>query len=363
MAKKSFKRYFSYFFKPQMFAVDVNNSDLKIFQVECGNDKDVVRGWSKKVLAPGVVVDFEIQKIDEFVAVLKDALSEISSKKIKGRSVVVSVPEDKVFLQVIKLPLMKEKEVREAIHWELESHIPISIDEVYFDWQIVGRNAKDMDILVAATPQKVVDSLITAFEMAGLTVSVLEADSVATRRSVLDKDEKEPVLVVDVGIDGTAYFVYDKGYPVFSSSSSISGKLFTDVVSKEFGIELNKAENYKTKVGLGSNKQEREEALKIYKPILSNFIQEMSKTISFFENNLTTDDRKIGKVIMVGGGSNLKGLISYAAIHLKKDVVQGNPWKNVRFNKQIPSISRSEAQSYITAIGLALRGCKNEYFD
>lgn len=346
-----------------MFAVDVNNSDLKVFQIECKEDKDIIRGWSKKVLAPGVVVDFEIQKVDEFVEVLKSALDEISGKGVKGKSVVVSVPEDKVFLQVIKLPLMEEKEVQEAIHWELESHIPISVDEVYFDWQIVDRGKKDMDVLVAATPQKVVDSLIMAFEVAGLNVSVLEADSVATRRSVLGDEDKDPVLVVDIGIDGTAYFVYDKGYPVFSSSSSISGKMFTDVVSKEFGIELKKAENYKTRVGLGSNKQERDEALRIYKPILSNLIQEMNKTISFFEDNLASDNKKVEKVIMVGGGSNLKGLISYIALHLKKDVVQGNPWSNVRFKKQIPPISKGKAQSFITAIGLALRGCKDEYLN
>lgn len=359
----SFKRYFSYFSKPQNFAVDINNSDLKIFQIENKKGKDIVRGWSRKVLSPGVVVDFEIQKLDEFVAVLKEALSEASTKKIKGKSVIVSVPEDKVFLRIIKLPLMKDEEVKEAIHWEVESHIPIAIDEVYFDWQVVKKGQTDMDILVAATPKRVVDTLLVAFEMVGLTVSVLESDSVATKRSVLGDDENEAVLVADIGIDGTSYFVYKDGYPVFSSSSSISGKLFTDAVSKEFGIELNKAEHYKTKIGLGSNKKERTEALKIYKPILLNLIQEMRKTIDFYNEKLAIDGKKVEKVIMVGGGSNLKGLASYIALRLKKEVIQGDPWKNVRFNKQIPPISKEEAQSYITAIGLALRGCKDEYFD
>ena len=293
MLSNSFKRYFSYFSKPQIFAVDINNSDLKIFQIERKNDKDIIRGWSRKILPPGVVVDFEIQETDKFVAILREALGEVSGKKIRGKSVVVSVPEDKVFLRVIKLPLMKEIEVDEAIHWELESHIPISVDEVYFDWQIVKRGAKDMDILVAATPRKIVDNLIFSFEMAGLTVSALEADSVASKRSILAVDDNEVTMVVDIGIDGTAYFIYRDGYPVFSSSSSISGKLFTDVVSKEFGIDLKKAEHYKTKIGLGSNKKERDEALKIYKPILSNLIQEINKTITFYDENLAIDDKRV----------------------------------------------------------------------
>ncbi len=363
MAINSFKKYFSYFSKPQTFAVDVNNSDLKVFQIERKGDDDIICGWSKKFLPQGVVVDFEVQKTDEFVTILKEALNEAAGKKIRGKSVIVSVPEDKVFLRLIKLPLMEKEEVKEAIQWELESNIPISVEEVYFDWQIVKKEAKNMDILVAATPKRVVDSILTSFEMAGLTVTVLEADSVATERSVLDADEKEVVLVADIGIDGTAYFVYREGYPVFSSSSSISGKLFTDVVSKEFGIDVKKAENYKTKIGLGSNKKEREEALRIFKPILSNLIQELNRTIDFYNENLLINDKKIEKIILVGGGSSLKGLVSYVALHLKKDVVQGDPWKNVKFKRQIPPISQEKAQSYITAIGLALRGSEDEYFD
>jgi type IV pilus assembly protein PilM len=359
----SFKKYFSYFSKPQIFAVDVNNSDLKIFQIQRKGKKGITCGWSKKFLPQGVVVDFEVQKTDEFVAILKEALDEAFGKKIKGKSVIVSVPEDKVFLRLIKLPLMKKEEVKEAILCELESNIPISIDEVYFDWQIVAEEAKTMDILVAATPKRVVDSIITSFELAGLSVTVLEADSIATERSVLGPNEKDAVLVADIGIDGTAYFVYREGYPVFSSSSSISGKLFTDIVSKEFGMETKKAEHYKTKIGLGSNKQEREEALKIFKPILANLIQEINRTADFYDENLAINNKKIEKVILVGGGSSLKGLVSYVALHIKKEVVQGDPWKNVQFEKQIPPISKEKAQSYITAIGLALRASEDEYFD
>ena len=363
MSGNSFKKYFSYFSKPQTFAVDVNNSDLKVFQIERKGKKDIVCGWSKKFLPQGVVVDFEVRKTDEFVAILREALDEAAGRKIKGKSVIVSVPEDKVFLRLIKLPPMEESEVEEAIQWELESNIPISIEEVYFDWQIVKKESKSIDVLVAATPKRVVDSILTSFEMAGLSVSVLEADSVATKRSVLGEDEKDAVLVVDIGIDGTAYFVYRDGYPVFSSSSSVSGKLFTDVVAKEFGIETKKAENYKTKIGLGSNKSEREESLKIFKPILSNLIQELNRTIDFYNENLLIENKKIEKVILVGGGSSMKGLVSYVALHLKKEVVQGNPWKNVKFEKQIPPISQEKAQSYITAIGLALRAVEDENFN
>ena len=58
---------------------------------------------------------------------------------------------------------------------------------------------------------------------------------------------------------------------------------------------------------------------------------------------------------MCGGGSNLKGIIPYLAIHLKMKIEQGNPWTNVKLEKGIPPVSKEAAQSYITVIGLALK--------
>ena len=77
-----------------------------------------------------------------------------------------------------------------------------------------------------------------------------------------------------------------------------------------------------------------------------SLIQEINKTITFYDENLAIDDKRVEKVVLVGGGSNLKGLVSYVALYLKKDVAQGDPWKNLRFKKQIP-ISRNDGKLWM----------------
>ncbi|MEA2007155.1 MAG: type IV pilus assembly protein PilM [Patescibacteria group bacterium] len=359
----TFKNYLAYLSEPRTFGVDINDNEIKVFEIEKNKEKHKIVGWNKRRLPKGIVEDCEILDKEKFSEVFFDAVGNSEGKKLKGKAVIVSIPENKVFLRIIKIPKMSEEELCEAIKWEVEANIPISASEVYYDWQIVDKGKKEMRVLVAASPRKVVDSLISTYEQIGYKVCVLEADSIATGRSVLSKKDKRPVLLVDIGIEGTGYFIFSGGYPVFSSGGSVSGNLFTDAVSKYYGLEWKKAEQYKMKMGLGTNKKEREDVFRVYSGLLSTLVQEIEKTINFYDENLSIDNEKVEKVVLCGGGSNLRGLLPYLAIHLKRQVVQGSPWENVHLGKEIPPISKEEAQSYITVIGLALRNCQNGYFN
>jgi len=364
MKISTIKQYYSYLSRSKMFGVDINNKDMKIFQIEHHNGKHRITGWAKKLLPAGIIDDFEVKDREKLIEILKSALDTDTAKKIKGSAIVLSVPEDKIFLRILDVPKMEDEEIPEAIKWGVEENIPISIDEVYYDWQIVHKEKENMKILVAASPKRVIDSLIDSFEEAGLHVCILEADSMATGRSLLAKGENNPVLVVDIGIEGTGYFIYHDGYPVFSSSGSISGQMFTDAVSKYYELEWKKAEHFKTKVGLGTNRKEREEALRLYNPLLTTLVQEIEKTIAFYNENLNENTKKkVDKIIMCGGGSNLKGIVPYLSISLKMKVSQGNPWQNVVLEKGIPPVSKEEAQSYITVIGLGLKSCNYGHHD
>ena len=167
-----------------------------------------------------------------------------------------------------------------------------------------------------------------------------------------------------MGLENTSFAIYKNNCPVFSSSGSISGKIMTDVIAKYFGISYEKAESYKHKVGLGSNVKEREEALEVLNPLLMSLSMEIERTVSFFEDNLISKEgESIEKIVLCGGGANLKGLSSYLALTVHRPLVIANPWENISFYKEIPPISLEEAQSYITAIGLALRALHYEDYN
>lgn len=338
----------------QAFGVDLNNDSIKILQLVRAGKGIHVSGWKRIKLPKGVVDYYEIRdekKFQEtFLAGIKDAQG-----KIKGREVVVSLPENKVFTRIISVPLMNPEEAGETIKWETESNIPISIEEVYFDWQIVAKEKSTMKVLVMACPRKIIENYLSAFNGVGYNVVAFEAESIATGRSVIQDKDGSSTLIVDLGGESTSYAIYEKGYPVFTSSGSISGELITDTISKKLGLDEEKAESYKIKTGLGDDNFEKGELFDALSPLVSSLVTELEKTISFFDENLRTDKNKdLEKIILCGGGSNLKGLAPYLAINLKRDVVQSNPWININLGNT-PPISKELSQGFSTVLGLAIR--------
>ena len=65
-------------------------------------------------------------------------------------------------------------------------HIPYSMDEIYFDWQLLNVFDKkgENDILAGAAPIQTVDTYLSALKSAGLIPVVLEIEAAAIMRSL-----------------------------------------------------------------------------------------------------------------------------------------------------------------------------------
>ena len=74
-----------------------------------------------------------------------------------------------------------------------------------------------------------------------------------------------------------------------------------------------------------------------------------------FYQNMSKTSRKIERVIISGGGANLKGLIPYLTTRLAREVITGDPWINLNLGKNLPLISKENSTRYATVIGLAMQ--------
>ena len=75
------------------------------------------------------------------------------------------------------MPLMNEEEAAKAVYFEAENYIPLPIESVYLDAQIVGATSNHpdhADVLIAALPKKTVDSYLYSLRKAGLKPLVFE---------------------------------------------------------------------------------------------------------------------------------------------------------------------------------------------
>jgi type IV pilus assembly protein PilM len=358
------EKMFSSFSKNQAFGLDFNNSSLRILQLNEDNGKLKVEGWSERKFAGGVFENFEITKVEKFKETFDMAL-ESAKGKIFGRKAVISIPENKVFTRVISIPEIDPAEASEAVKWETEANIPISIEDVYYDWQIIRKIGKKMDVLVVATPKKIIDNYLLAMDKTGIEVVACEAESIATGRSVIEKGNRDFLLVVDIGLDSASFAIYQGSMPVFTSSSNATGRMFTSMVAKELGLTEEKAEAYKIRNGLlGTTDEEKNKNIEIFKSVLAILYQEIEKTINFFGSTMNSNfDNQIKKVILTGGASNLKGLPEFLSEKLKKEVCLSNPWINLDITGKVDEISSEKAQSLATVIGLSIRAQNYESYN
>lgn len=355
------KKIFNY--ENDVFGLDLSDLSVKIVKLgDYGGTEGVVSFSSAKIPA-GSVYDGEIIKKEPVVAAIKKAIAEAGPGKIKTKKVICSLPETKAFLRIVTIPVMDQAEIKEAVKWEMEANIPLPLDQVYYDWQVLdvsftGEKNK-LNLLVVAIAKPSVDQVIEILELAGLDPVGMEIESIAQARSLVDeKKQDKTVLVVDIGDRRTSFSIVKNNIPCFTSSIPLSGQTMTDVISKGFNVSVEEAEKTKIQYGIGSDFK-NDALFKLVKPMLDNLVSEIEKSIDFFTTGLQYS-QKIDKIIICGGGAQTKGIIPYLSKKIGRELELGNPWVNLNAGKKLPAIEREESVQYSTAIGLALKGLHYE---
>ena len=346
-----------------IFGLDLSDLSVKLIKFENNGVEEKIVSYGCVSLPVGAVSDGEIKKKEQIVVAIKKLFETSGPKKIKTKKVICSLPETKAFLRIISIPKMNDNEIGEAVKWEMEANIPLPLEQVYYDWQIVTEalttEKNKINLLVVAVSKTTVDETIEVIEMAGLEVVGLEIESIAQSRSLLCCDDyKKTVLIVDIGDRRTSFSISKEGVPCFTSSVPLSGQSLSDVIAKGMGISFEEAEKIKLTHGIGCDPK-NDSLFKLVEPVLESFSQEIERSINFYLSGLGYS-KNIDKIIICGGGANTKGIVPYLSKKLGREIQPGNPWSNVNLGKKLPIIEKSQSLQYSTAIGLALKALQYE---
>lgn len=361
--------------KPEAFGLDISDLSIKIIKLKKSSLLTQRRkflglaSFGEFPIKPGIIKDGEIKDEKALVNVIKEGILKVSGKKLRTKYVIASLPEEKAFLQVIQMPIMAEKELMSAVFFEAENYIPVPIDEVYLDSQIVPPlydHLDHVDVLIAALPKKIIDPYLSCLKKAGLVPLAFEIESQAIARAIV-KNEVSPVplLLMDLGATRTGFTIFS-GYSLrFTTSIPVHSRRLTEVISKSLKVGLKEAEKLKRKYGL---KQKNKEGKLVYEallPKLTDLVRQIRKYISYYlahasHEHLPPNGKGVSKILLCGGGANLKGLTDFLSLELKLPVELANPWVNIlpRPLKEVPELPYKESLGYTTALGLALRGIK-----
>lgn len=349
-------------FEEEYFGMDLSDFSVKVFQLEKSGNFDRIRSFATKEIPKGCMENGKIVDREKIKAIIREVISKAGPKKINTKKVICSISESKVFLRKITIPEVSEEEAEEAIRWEIEASIPLMVDQIYFDWQFLEKKDGKQDVLTVSVARDFIDELVEVLTEAGLLVYGLEMESIATARSLISKNSKknEIVLLVDIGKEKTSFIITEDNIPNFTSSIPFSAAAITEEISRTLNVPEKEAEKIRVTQGL-KHSFENDSVFNSLEPLLENLAVEIEKTIDFYQNISKDNNKKIEKIIIAGGGSNLNGMIAYFSARLSREVVFGNPWINLDFGKNLPIISKIDSLRYATVVGLAMR--VNDYGD
>ncbi|MDQ1284556.1 MAG: hypothetical protein QG620_904, partial [Patescibacteria group bacterium] len=290
--------------------MDLSDLSVKVFQMEKRGKIDKIRSFCSLDIPEGCIEDGRIVDKETVSEVIRNAVKKAGPEKINTRKVICSIPESKAFLRIINVPKIEEAEAGEAIKWEIEANIPLSVDQVYFDWQFLGEIDGGRSVLAVAVSREIIDDTVSVLGAAGLEVYGMEVESVASARSLIVQGSAsgESFLIVDLGAKKTSFIITEGNIPSFTSSVPFSSQGITDVISKKLGVDKMEAEKIKANQGI-EHSFENSSIFDSVRPLLENLSCEIEKTADFYKN-ISKETKDIQKIIMCGGGSNLKGMAS-----------------------------------------------------
>lgn len=338
-----------------VFGFDVGHSSLKLLQIESAptnKKKDRVIGYGAIEFKPeaiknGVIIDPEEVARQAYKLITSGLVGAITTKRVAS-----ALPAAFTFSRVVSLPAMEKKDVADAVRLEAEQSIPVQIDQLYLDYEIIHTDSEGQsEILMVASPKTVVDSYMQLFRLLDLEIALLETTINSVTRITRHSDRTGvPTLIIDFGSISSDLAVYDQAIRV-TGTADWGGETLTQEIAKALKVNDRQAYTIKTRYGLEVGKKQVD-IQRALTPVLERLMNEIKRMTRFYAER-TKDKGTIQQIIILGGGANLPGMSGYLTDKLRVPTRLLNPWQNLSFGGLQPP-HKLETTLYTTAAGLSL---------
>ncbi len=342
----------SLFYKDMpLFGVDIGYSSIKVMQIATDKSGNAVTAYGVANFDPQLIKDGIITDPKPLARQLQRLLVGGISGTINTTRIALAIPSARTFIRSVILPLQAESDLTNAVRLEIEQYIPLPMRELYTDYSIIKKSDKDIQLLVAAVPQKIVDSYLALINLLELEVIAIEPTLTAVSRlfAVLDHASDIPTVIIDFGAVASDVIVYDDGV-ITAGTVPGGGENLSSLISEKLQITSQESHFMKTRYGIGPGIKQGEIRAAV-KPQLDQIVEEVRRVMRYYEEH--APGKKIGQIVTTGGGSNLLGLNDYITEALRAPARSFVPWQKLTF-KTTTRPTDVEKSIYITAGGLGL---------
>lgn len=344
---------------PPAAGIDISDASVKWLVLEPYKSRYRIASYGEIPIEAGVVVNGTIQNVEA----LAHALAE-TKKQLGGIECAhAALPEEAAYVFEMHVPEGTDHDQAiSMIEFGFEGRVPIAPAAAVFDFDIIQKHYDGIgeDIGVAVFSRELAEAYVDAFEAAGIQLLSLEIEARSIARTISSGAPDEPVtLLVDFGRARTGFAVLKLGIPIFTSTVEVGGDMITNAIAEKLSLSPEETQKFKNEQGLFPDAGAKSPGMEAIVGTASALADEVARHYHYWDTRRNEKGERmtpVGRVVLVGGSANLKGLSDYIAGRVQAPTEVADIWRHVcNFDEYIPPLDRRESLQYATAAGLALR--------
>ena len=306
----------------------------------------------------GMRIDYVSHAVGELVKQLK----------VRGKDVRDVVSGQKVFMRFIKLPALDTvDDVAEQVGYEAQQHIPFPLEDIVFDYQLLG-NAEDgeQEVLLVAIKKDELDDLNGQVEANTLRTRSVDCSitSLYNAFKAAYPEEAETVMLLDIGAKTTDILFIEQGR-FFTRSVTAAGSFVTNSIARELNLSFREAEQLKIEQGivsLGNGHtdtlpEEQANLATIIRSAMTRLSSEVQRTINHYRAQYKGSAPT--KVYVCGGGARLAYTTDFLQSALDLPVEVFNPLQSMKVGAKVNSeMLKADSLCLGPVVGAAITGAK-----
>lgn len=341
--------------KNRLVGLDIGSRTLKLAEIIDSKAGSTLKNFSTIDIEPGLIEEGSVRDPEAVSRYIRELFK---STKLKDKNVAISIGGYSVIVKKINVQTMTEDELHETIHFEAEQYIPFDISEVNLDFQILGEsehNPNQMNVLLVAAKKEMISEYTNLMKMAKLHPRIIDVDAFALQNifNLNYSLEDENIALIDIGASKTSLNILKDNVSEFMRDVSLGCEQINDKIASTVGCTIEETEAIK--LGEESDLISAKDLKEIVESVVTDWCIEIKRALDFFYS--TYPEEQIARIVLSGGGANIKKFLELLAAETSAEVEVINPFQNfiVDSNRFDSSYLERIAPQAAICMGLAAR--------
>ncbi|MGH8280080.1 MAG: pilus assembly protein PilM [Gammaproteobacteria bacterium] len=340
-----------------LVGIDISTSSVKLIELSKTGGTYKVETFGAEAMPFNAITDKVIVDMDAVGDAVRKVVKR-ASPHTKQAAVAVG---GQVMTKTIQMPAsLSDKDLGEQIELQADQYISQPLNEVAFDYEILGVSKQDpdlMDVLLVAARRENIEKLQAVLEIAGLSAAVIDVEVYAVENAckliayqMVDNGVERTIGLVDFGAATTTFTVLRDRRIIYNYTTDFGGKQLTEEIMRHYGLTYEEAGKAKKEGGLPNNYK-----VEILDPFVDDMAQAVNRSLQFYQSS-SSENQHLDQILLCGGCAAIPGAAERIVAKLNTPTIVSNPFGKMRLSSKAKAqYVEHEAAALLVACGLALR--------